>query len=181
MTNAVQGHPKIQVLTGSEVTSCSGYVGNFQVEIRTAAPEGDEPTQFSLDAGAIVVATGWDAYDPVRLPEYGGGVLPDVISTLDFETMLAPDGELRRPSDGGVPRQVVFVQCAGSRDPEHGVPYCSKVCCMVVAKQAMLYNERVPDGQAYVFYIDIRSAGKGYDEYVQRAMRTTARSTCAAR
>jgi len=62
------------------------------------------------------------------------------------------------------------VQCAGSRDPEHGVSYCSKVCCMYVAKQAMLYKERVPQGQAYVFYIDIRSAGKNYDEYVQRAM-----------
>ena len=75
-----------------------------------------------------------------------------------------------RPSDGRVPREVVFVQCAGSRDPERGVPYCSKVCCMYVAKQAMLFKERVPGGQAYVFYIDIRSAGKGYDEYVQRAM-----------
>jgi heterodisulfide reductase subunit A2 len=62
------------------------------------------------------------------------------------------------------------VQCAGSRDPEHGVPYCSKVCCMVVAKQARMYKDKVPDGQAYVFYIDIRSAGKGYDEYVQQAM-----------
>ncbi len=170
MTNAVESHPKIQVLTGSQVTSCSGYVGNFQVEIRTAAPEGDEPTPFSLDAGAIVVATGWDAYEPARLPEYGGGLLADVISTLDFERVLSRGGELRRPSDGAVPRQVVFVQCAGSRDPERGVPYCSKVCCMVVAKQAMQYRQLVPDGQAYVFYIDIRSAGKGYEEYVRRAI-----------
>jgi len=170
MTSAVAHHPKIQVLMGSEVTGCSGYVGNFQVNIRTAPPEAEEPTPFSLDAGAIVVATGWDAYDPMRLPEYGGGLLADVISTLDFERMLARGGEVRRPSDGVVPRQVVFVQCAGSRDPEHGVPYCSKVCCMVVAKQAIQYRQLVPEGQAYVFYIDIRSAGKGYEEYVQRAM-----------
>ena len=170
MTSAVAHHPKIQVLTSSEVTGCSGYVGNFQVNIRTAPPEAEEPTPFSLDAGAIVVATGWDAYDPMRLPEYGGGLLADVISTLDFERMLARGGEVRRPSDGVVPRQVVFVQCAGSRDPEHGVPYCSKVCCMVVAKQAIQYRQLVPEGQAYVFYIDIRSAGKGYEEYVQRAM-----------
>jgi len=170
MTNAVAHHPKIQVLTGSRVSTCSGYVGNFQVEIRTPAMEGEEPTPFSLDAGAIVVATGWDAYDPKRLPEYGGGLLADVVSTLDFERWLARGGQLRRPSDGSVPRQVVFVQCAGSRDPERGVPYCSKVCCMVVAKQAMQYRELVPDGQAYVFYIDIRSAGKGYEEYVRRAV-----------
>jgi heterodisulfide reductase subunit A len=80
------------------------------------------------------------------------------------------DGKIRRPSDGKVPEEVVFVQCAGSRDPERGVSYCSKVCCMYVAKHAMEYKEQVPYGQAYVFYIDIRSAGKGYDEYVQRAM-----------
>ena len=170
MTSAVAHHSKIQVLTSSEVTGCSGYVGNFQVEVRTASPGGDEATPFTLDAGAIVVATGWDPYDPKLLPEYGGGLMPDVVSTLDFERMLAPGSELRRPSDGSTPRQVVFVQCAGSRDPERGVPYCSKVCCMVVAKQAMLYRQVVPEGQAYVFYIDIRSAGKGYEEYVQRAM-----------
>ncbi len=170
MMDAVARHPGIQVLTGSEVTACSGYVGNFQVEIRTTAPDAEEPTTFSLDAGAIVVATGWDAYDPQRLPEYGGGLLSDVISTLDFERLLARGSELRRPSDGVVPRQVVFVQCAGSRDPERGVPYCSKVCCMVVAKQAMQFRQLVPDGQAYVFYIDIRTAGKGYEEYVRRAI-----------
>jgi len=170
MTSSVARHPNIQVLVGSEVASCSGYVGNFQVQVRTASSDGDEATPFSLDAGAIVVATGWDPYDPRLLPEYGGGLLPDVVSTLDFERMLSPGGELRRPSDGSRPHQVVFVQCAGSRDPERGVPYCSKVCCMVVAKQAMLYRQLVPEGQAYVFYIDIRSAGKGYEEYVRRVM-----------
>lgn len=165
----VREHPLIQVLTGAEVREVSGYVGNFSLRVRvTAAPAG--LGEFSFAAGAIVVATGWQPYDLARLPEYGGGSLPDVIDGLAFERMLAPGGEVRRPSDGRVPREVVFVQCAGSRDREHGVPYCSKVCCMTVARQAMLYRQRVPDGQAYVFYIDIRSAGKGNDEYVQRAM-----------
>ncbi len=168
MVQAVLRHPHIQVLTSAEVATCSGYVGNFQVEVRVAA-EGVEPTTFSIDAGAIVAATGWDPYDPKLLPEYGGGLLPDVVSTLQFERMLAPGSELRRPSDGAAPRQIVFVQCAGSRDPERGVPYCSKVCCMVVAKQAMMFRQRVADGQAFVFYIDIRAAGKGYEEYVRRA------------
>lgn len=162
----VLDHPNIEVLTGSEVTVVDGYVGNFQVTIGKRAD--GEPDR-SAEVGAIVLATGWDAYPLKKLPEYGGGTLADVVDGLTFEEMLR-DGKLRRPSDGRTPREVVFVQCAGSRDPERGVSYCSKVCCMVVAKQAMMFRERVPDGQAYVFYIDIRSAGKGYDEYVQEAM-----------
>jgi heterodisulfide reductase subunit A len=79
-------------------------------------------------------------------------------------------GEIRRPSDGRVPEEVVWIQCAGSRDPELHQAYCSKVCCMYVAKQAMAYKERLPEAQATVFYIDIRSQGKGYEEFVQRAM-----------
>ncbi len=184
-------HPNIDVLVGSEVASVDGYVGNFEVEVTrhrgdgsttlttgavTRAHDEGEADQLTpssigspIEVGAVVVATGWDAYPLHRLPEYGGGEVEDVVDGLTFEEMLR-DGKLRRPSDGRLPREVVFVQCAGSRDPERGVAYCSKVCCMVVAKQAMMFKEQVPDGQAYVFYIDIRSAGKGYDEYVQKAM-----------
>jgi heterodisulfide reductase subunit A len=169
MTAAVERHANIQVLTDAEVTACSGYVGNFQVQVRAGSPGGDETTPYTLDAGAVIVATGWDPYDLARLPEYGGGRLPDVVDTLQFERMLAPGSRLARPSDGATPRQVVFIHCAGSRDPEHGVAYCSKTCCMVVAKQAMMFRQRVPEGQAYAFYIDLRTAGKGYEEYVRRA------------
>jgi heterodisulfide reductase subunit A len=146
-------------------------VSGFKVSSsRLEEPETGDLQLETLDVGAIVVATGWDAYALERLPEYGGGEIADVVDGLTFEGMLRDGEGPRRPSDGMVPREVVFVQCAGSRDPERGVPYCSKVCCMYVAKQAMVFKEQVPDGQAYVFYIDIRSAGKGYDEYVQRAM-----------
>ncbi|MBS3783507.1 MAG: CoB--CoM heterodisulfide reductase iron-sulfur subunit A family protein [Anaerolineae bacterium] len=171
----VLAHPNIDVLTASEVISVDGYVGNFEVRVAhsDASQERAQPGTSGVDhpigVGAIVLATGWDAYPLHRLPEYGGGEVEDVVDGLTFERMLR-DGDLRRPSDGRRPREVVFVQCAGSRDPEHGVSYCSKVCCMVVAKQAMMFKEHVPEGQAYVFYIDIRSAGKGYDEYVQEAM-----------
>jgi heterodisulfide reductase subunit A len=123
--------------------------------------------------GAIVVATGFDLYPQEQLKEYGYGSIPDVIDGLQFERLLAASGptagKIRRPSDGATPKEVVFVQCAGSRDPERGMPYCSKICCMTAAKQAILYKHRVPDGQAYVFYIDIRAAGKGYEEFVTRA------------
>ena len=175
----VLSHPNIQTLLNAEVDSLSGYVGNFHVRVRQKPAEAEapfvplddlQPLTYTFDVGAIVVASGWQPYERARLPEYGGGEIPDVVDGLTFEAMLRSGDVIRRPSDGKIARQVVFVQCAGSRDPEHGVSYCSKVCCMYVAKQAMLYKERVPQGQAYVFYIDIRSAGKNYDEYVQRAM-----------
>ncbi len=124
--------------------------------------------------GAIIVATGYDLYPMANLGEYGGGQVPDVIDGLAFERLLSSSGpttgKVRRPSDGKEPQEVVFVQCSGSRDPELHMPYCSKICCMYTAKHAMLYKHRVHDGQAYVFYIDIRSAGKRYEEFVQRAM-----------
>ena len=123
--------------------------------------------------GAIIVATGYDLFPQERLPEYGAGRTPDVIDGLAFERLLAASGptagKVLRPSDGKIPKEVVFVQCSGSRDPERGVPYCSKICCMYTAKQAILYKHRVPDGQAYVFYIDVRAGGKGYEEFLNRA------------
>jgi heterodisulfide reductase subunit A len=122
---------------------------------------------------AVIVATGFDLYPIKRLSEYGAGKVPDVIDALAFERLLAASGptagKVLRPSDGKEPKEVVFVQCSGSRDPERGVPYCSKICCMYTAKQAILYKHRVPDGQAYVFYIDVRAGGKGYEEFVNRA------------
>jgi len=132
-----------------------------------------QDTVVEQEVGAIVMATGYDLLPMDRLPEYGGGGLRDVMDGLAFERLLSASGptagKVLRPSDGVVPKQVVFVQCCGSRDPERGVPYCSKVCCMYVAKQAMLYKHHVPDGHAVVFYIDVRAAGKGYEEFVTRA------------
>ena len=125
-----------------------------------------------IEVGAIIVATGFDLMPMEKLPEYGGGKIPDVIDALAFERLLAPSGPThgvpKRPSDGKIPKTVVFVSCAGSRDPAHGVAYCSRICCMYLAKQALLYKHAVPDGMAYNFYIDIRSNGKGYEEFVQR-------------
>ena len=125
------------------------------------------------EVGAIVVATGYELYGMEQLGEYGGGRYEDVINGLQFERLLSAsgptEGEVRRPSDGKVPKRVAFVSCAGSRDPELHKPYCSKVCCMYLAKHAMLYRHRVPDGRPTVFYIDVRSDGKGYEEFVQRA------------
>ncbi len=133
-----------------------------------------EPTIIEEDVGAIIVATGFDLLPQSKIGEYGYGEYKDVIDGLQFERLLSASGptagEIKRPSDGKVPKEIVFVQCVGSRDPEHGVPYCSKICCMYTAKHAKLYKHAVEDGQAYVFYIDIRSAGKGYEEFVQKSI-----------
>ncbi|HAZ27620.1 TPA: disulfide reductase [Candidatus Acetothermia bacterium] len=126
------------------------------------------------DVGAIVLATGYDLYPKEAMAEYGYGTVPDVIDGLEFERILSASGptrgEVRRPSDGRTPKEVVFIQCSGSRDPELHKPYCSKICCMYTAKHALLYRHTVHDGKAYVFYIDIRSGGKDYEEFVVRAM-----------
>ena len=183
--DAVMSHDNIQVLTNAEVTEVGGYVGNFVVHVeqqvqgamdREASGSGlaADSIAYTFDIGALVVATGYDLYDRSRLGEYGGARYADVIDGLQLEEMLRPDGptggQILRPSDGQAPKEVVWVQCAGSRDPELHMPYCSKVCCMYVAKQAMLYKQQVSDGQATVFYIDIRTQGKGYEEFSQKAM-----------
>ncbi len=122
--------------------------------------------------GAIIVATGYDLYSRGGIGEYETD--PDVLDGLQFERLLSSSGptkgEIRRPSDNKVPRQIVFISCVGSRDPEHGVPYCSRVCCIYTAKQALLYKKAVPDGQAYVFYMDVRSDAKYYEEFTKQAV-----------
>jgi len=133
-----------------------------------------QPKTLEIDVGAIIVATGYELYDGQAVQAYGYGSHPDILNGLEFERLLSASGptggEVLRPSDGQVPKEIVFIQCAGSRNPEHGVPYCSKICCMYTAKHTILYKHRVHDGQAYVFYIDVRAGGKGYEEFVARAM-----------
>lgn len=127
-----------------------------------------------VDAGAIVLATGFDVLQPDFFPEYGYGKYKDVIDGLQFERLASASGptmgEIRRPSDGQIPKKIVFVACAGSRDPAKGIEYCSKICCMYTAKHAMLYKHKVHDGTPYVFYMDIRAGGKMYEEFVRRAI-----------
>ncbi|MGB9600111.1 MAG: 4Fe-4S dicluster domain-containing protein, partial [Myxococcota bacterium] len=135
------------------------------------------------DVGAIIVATGYKLYKIDKKSkdstikgygEYGYGKYKDVIDGLQFERLASASGptagEILRPSDKRQPKKVVFIQCVGSRDPSKGFEYCSKICCMYTAKHAMLYKHKVHDGEAYVFYMDIRAGGKGYDEFVRRAI-----------
>jgi heterodisulfide reductase subunit A len=126
--------------------------------------------------GAIVVATGYSLHPwEKHYGEYGGGRYKDVITSLHFERMLQASGptggHIIRPSDGKEPENVVFIQCVGSRDESKGVPYCSGICCMYTAKQAILLKEHIQNAQAYVFYIDIRATKKNYEQFVLRAQR----------
>ncbi|KXB07252.1 hypothetical protein AKJ51_01780 [candidate division MSBL1 archaeon SCGC-AAA382A20] len=133
-----------------------------------------EEEELDLEVGNIIVATGYDTFDPSVYTEYGWEKHPDIITSMQFERLVSSTGptggEIVRPSDGKVPEKIVFVQCVGSRDESKGHDYCSGVCCMYTAKHALLYKEHVPKGQAYVSYIDIRAPGKRYDEFTRKAI-----------
>jgi len=124
--------------------------------------------------GAIIAATGYDLFDFTKYGEYGGGRYPDVITSMQYERLLSAsgptEGHIKRPSDGAEPKDIVFIQCVGSRDKSIGRPYCSGFCCMYTAKQTILTKDHMPDSQSYVFYMDIRAPGKNYDEFTRRAM-----------
>ncbi len=132
-------------------------------------------TFIEREYGAIVVATGFKLIALDNFNEYGYAENKDVITSLELERLMnaagPTDGVLLRPSDGKHPKVITFIQCVGSRDTSGcGKPYCSKICCMYTAKHAMLIREKYPDTQVHVFYIDVRTPGKNYDEFYRRAV-----------
>ena len=125
--------------------------------------------------GAIVVATGFKPIALDNFNEYGYAENKDVVTSLELERLMnaagPTNGVLLRPSDGTHPKVITFIQCVGSRDTSGcGKPYCSKICCMYTAKHAMLIREKYPDTEVHVFYIDVRTPGKNYDEFYRRAV-----------
>ena len=127
--------------------------------------------------GAIVAATGFKPIDLDGFDEYGYNTCKDVVTSLEFERIMnaagPTKGQLVRPSDGEHPHEIVFIQCVGSRcsdDAGKGKPYCSKICCMYTAKHAMLVRDKYPDVNVHVFYIDVRTPGKNFDEFYRRAV-----------
>jgi heterodisulfide reductase subunit A len=162
----------------------TGKCGVCAKKCATGAVNFDDQDEYVVEeVGAIIVATGYRLYDPAKeqanprlsgYGEYGYGKYANVIDSLQFERLVSASGptsgELRRPSDGQIPKTVAFISCVGSRDNAKGISYCSKICCMYNAKHCMLYKHKVPDGTAHVFYMDIRAGGKNYDEFVRRAI-----------
>lgn len=146
----------------------------FQACMQKCIDFADKDELLEVEVGTIVVATGVDVYDPTALTELGYGKFPNVITTLEFERLInaggPSGGELIRPSDRKRPHRVAFLQCIGSRSKRSN-PYCSNVCCMNTVKDALLIKEHWPDTEIFVFYIDIRAFGKGFEDLFQRARR----------
>jgi heterodisulfide reductase subunit A len=131
-----------------------------------------EAETFEIQATTIVAASGYDLTPLDARKEYGGGALRNVIDPLMMERLLAPTGpygRVLRPGDGKEPTSIAYVQCAGSRDETLGVAYCSRVCCMYAIKQAMLIAGALPMAEITIYYIDIRTFGKGYEQFYRNA------------
>ncbi|MHA1379164.1 MAG: FAD-dependent oxidoreductase [Candidatus Helarchaeota archaeon] len=129
--------------------------------------------KIELNIGAVILAIGFDEFDPTLLKMYGYGKFPNVVTSIEFERILSASGPyggmVLRPSDGDIPRKVAFLQCVGSRDPAHSKEYCSSVCCMYTAKEAVIAKEHQKQVNPTVFSMDIRAYGKDFDKYVERA------------
>jgi quinone-modifying oxidoreductase subunit QmoA len=119
-----------------------------------------------LQISSVILATGWQPYPLEKLEELGGGKIPDVISNVQMERLASPTGptggKIQKPSDSQPPKQVAFVQCAGSRDVKH-LPYCSAVCCLASLKQAIYVREQLPESEVTIYYIDRRAPGRNED------------------
>jgi heterodisulfide reductase subunit A2 len=125
--------------------------------------------------GAIVLAPGYEVFDPRLKKEYGYGEYKNVVSSLEFERIMSATGPFQghvvRPSDHASPKKVAFLQCVGSRDDKVGNPYCSSVCCMYALKEAIIAQEHTEGLKATIFFMDVRAVGKEFEDYRERAQR----------
>ncbi len=131
-----------------------------------------EPEVMELHVKTVVIATGFDMFDPKKMPRYGYGQYKNVITALQMERQLAPTrpfNTILRPGDGKVPDKIAYVLCVGSRDVTVGNPICSQICCMYSIKQAQLLMGALPMADVTIYYINIRSFGKGFEEFYQQA------------
>ncbi len=135
----------------------------------------DEIVEFKV--GTVIVATGFDTFDPARKPEYGYSDYPNVLTGLEFERLVSASGPtggavvLGEGEDAVVPKEIAFIKCVGSRDESVGNEYCSRVCCMYTAKLAHLVQEKVPGANVRIYYMDVRAFGKGFEEFYDRVRR----------
>ncbi len=132
-----------------------------------------KPEEIVVNVSSIIVATGFDIFDPSAMSEYGYSRYKNVIHSMEFERLICAsgptNGHLVRSSDGKEPKCVAFIQCVGSRSQTGEIPYCSSVCCVYATKESILIKEHFPDTEVYVLYIDLRAVGKGFQEFVDKA------------
>jgi heterodisulfide reductase subunit A2 len=149
---------------------CSECMQCVSVCQANAIHHDDQPEDVQLQVGSIIVATGYDIFDPIRKPEFGYRHYPEVITSMEFERLVSASGPTagKIVLNGKTPRRIVFIQCVGSRDLSLDLPNCSRVCCMAVAKQAHLAHDRIDNAEVTVFYMDVRAFGKGFEEFYDR-------------
>ncbi|MGD8545597.1 MAG: FAD-dependent oxidoreductase, partial [Candidatus Bathyarchaeota archaeon] len=133
----------------------------------------EKPENLKINVGAVIIATGAQPFNPIIKPEFGYKQFDNVVTSLEFERILSPSGPFQgrivRPSDQKVPKKIAWLQCVGSRDKSIGNEYCSAMCCMYTAKEAIIAKEHDSNIQPTVFYIDVRSFGKDFDKYIEQA------------
>ncbi|MBN2320930.1 MAG: CoB--CoM heterodisulfide reductase iron-sulfur subunit A family protein [Acidobacteria bacterium] len=161
--------PQVALVDENACTLCGQCISSCPTD---AIDLEQKPQTLEIQAKTVIVATGWKLTPIDAKPQYRGDSIANVISPLQMERLLAPHGpygRVLRPADGKVPDSIAYVQCAGSRDATLGVPYCSRVCCMYAIKQAMLLSGAVPLADITIYYMDIRTFGKGFEEFYQNA------------
>lgn len=133
----------------------------------------DQDKMIEIEVGSIILTPGLKTYDPKIRQEFGYGKLPNVVTALQFERLLSASGPcsgtVARPSDGGHPKKLAWIQCVGSRNAHNGNPWCSSVCCMYAAKQSIIANEHDNEVQSTIFYMELRAFGKDFDKYIEKA------------
>ncbi len=167
--SACEQDPNINVMVDTTVLDISGDTGNFTVKIKTS---NDEKT---VNTGAIILAAGIEPFDPTKYDTYSYGSLPNVLTSVEYEQIQRPlgpeKGILKRPSDGQSPKRIAWLQCVGSRDINQcDAPYCSSVCCMYALKEAVNTKEFDEDIETTIFYMDMRTHGKGFEDYFNEAV-----------
>ncbi|MCM0760687.1 MULTISPECIES: FAD-dependent oxidoreductase [Sporomusa] len=163
-------NPLVHLYTSSKLVELQGDVGHFQATISDV--RAGKRTQ-KLVVGAVILAAGFSMYDVSKKGEYGYGYHKNVVTSLEFEHMLSESRYrsdcIRRPSDGKCAEKIAFIQCVGSRDVVSKGEYCSAICCMFTAKEAILAKEFSPKTDVTVFYLDLRACGKNFDTFLSRA------------
>ena len=165
-----QAIPKVYLIDKEQCLGCGLCE---RVCLAKAVNYADVQTKERIEVGSIILAPGYDVFDARLRPEFGYGVYPNVVTSIEFERLLSATGphrgHLLRPSDGTIPERVAFIQCVGSRDSNCGNDYCSSICCMYATKEAIIAREHVHFVQPTIFYMDVRAYGKGFDAYYERA------------
>ncbi len=155
MVKRVEDSPHVEIHRGARVTQLEGDAGNFTATLSNGK---------TVQAGAVILGTGFTHFDAINKPEWGFGTYPDVVTTTQVEQMVGA-GKIACPSDGRTPERVCILLCVGSRDRQIGREWCSKICCTVSTNLAMEIKELSPETDVYIYYMDIRTFGLYEDKF----------------